>query len=130
MIEIALYKYIVLSLDGKISFSLGLCQLTRLNFSALAVFPGVFFNKIAKLLDMAWQSYFLPRAKAKLKMTHVSRPDFYKKRERAGGFFLSCIISYCMLSLHIITFPQGYIGALRSNINRTKHQILIKHKFV
>ena len=33
-----------------------------------------------------------------------------------------------MLSLHIITFPQGYVGALRSNINKTKHQILIKHK--
>ena len=40
------------------------------------------------------------------------------------------IISYCMLSLHIITFPQGYVGALKSNINKTKHQILIKHKFV
>ena len=35
-----------------------------------------------------------------------------------------------MLSLHIITFSQGYVGALRSNINKTKHQILIKHKFV
>jgi len=32
-------------------------------------------------------------------------------------------ISYCMLSLHIITF-QGYF--LRSNINKTKHQILLK----
>ena len=31
-----------------------------------------------------------------------------------------------MLSLHIITFPQGYVGALRSNINKTKHQILIR----
>ena len=30
-----------------------------------------------------------------------------------------------MLSLHIITFPQGYAGALRSNINKTKHQMLI-----
>ena len=30
-----------------------------------------------------------------------------------------------MLSLHSITFPQGYVGALRSNINKTKHQILI-----
>ena len=28
-----------------------------------------------------------------------------------------------MLSLHIITFPQGYVGALRSNTNKTKHQI-------
>ena len=33
-----------------------------------------------------------------------------------------------MPSLHIITFPQGYVGALRSNINETKHHILIKHK--
>ena len=60
----------------------------------------------------------------------LSRPDFLKKRERAGGVFLLFIISYCMLSWHIITFPQGYVGALRSNINKTKHQILIEHKFV
>ena len=52
-------------------------------------------------------------------------------KKRVGGrFFLLFVISYCMLSLHIITFPQGYVGALRSNINTTKHQILIKHKFV
>ena len=42
-----------------------------------------------------------------------------KKKRRAG-----------MLSLHIITFPQEYVGALRSNINKTKHQILIRHKYV
>ena len=54
-----------------------------------------------------------------------SRPDFYKKRERAGGFSLLFIISYCMRSLHIITFPQELLG-----ISKTKHQILIKHKFV
>ena len=55
-----------------------------------------------------------------------------KKRAggRAGGFFSLCIISYYMLFLRIITFPQGYFGALRSNINKTKHQMLIKHKFV
>ena len=34
-----------------------------------------------------------------------------------------------MLSLHIITFPQGYVEALRSNINKPKHQIFFKHKF-
>ena len=34
-----------------------------------------------------------------------------------------------MLSLHIITLPQEYVRALRSTINKTKHQILIKHKF-
>ena len=38
-------------------------------------------------------------------------------KKRAGGrFLLLFIISYCMLTLHI-TFPQGYIAALRSNIN-------------
>ena len=30
-------------------------------------------------------------------------------KKKAGGFFLF-IISYCMLSLHIIAFPQGYVG--------------------
>ena len=52
-------------------------------------------------------------------------------KKRAGGFFffLLFIISNSMLFLHIITFAQGYVGALRSNINKTKHQILIKHKF-
>ena len=64
------------------------------------------------------------------KKTHASRPDFYKKKRAGGRFFLLFIIFYCMLSLHIITFPQGYVGALRSNISKTKHQILIKHKFV
>ena len=52
-------------------------------------------------------------------------------KKRAGGqFFYLFIISYCMFSLHIIAFPQGYVGALRSNINKTRHQILMKHKFV
>ena len=64
-----------------------------------------------------------------VKKTHVTRPDFYKK-ESGRAVFLLFIISYCMLSLHIIIFPQGYVGALISNINTTKHQILIKHKFV
>ena len=56
-----------------------------------------------------WLHVRLPLGQVK-KKTHVSRPDFYKKRERAGGFFLLFIISYCKLSLHIITFPQGYVG--------------------
>ena len=56
-------------------------------------------------------------------------------KKRTGGrffffFFLLFTISYCLLSLHIITFPQVYVGALRSNINKTQHQILIKHKLV
>ena len=52
------------------------------------------------------------------------------KKEAGRRFFSLFIISYCMLSLHVITFPQAYVGAFRSNINKTKHQILIKHKFV
>ena len=63
------------------------------------------------------------------KKPHVSRPDFYKKESGRVGFFVSY---YFLLHafLHIITFPQGYVRSLRSNINKTKHQILIKHKFV
>ena len=64
------------------------------------------------------------------KKKDVSRPDFYKTRGGRAVFFSLFIISYCMLSLHIITFSQEYVGALRSNINKTKHQILIRHKFV
>ena len=77
-----------------------------------------------KLIDEV-MSYVLGQEKN----THVSRPDFYKK-ESGPAFFLLFIISFCMLFLHIVTFPQGYVGALRSNVNTTKHQILIKHKFV
>ena len=62
--------------------------------------------------------------KAQLKKKEdVSRPDFYRKRD-GRAVFLLFIISYCMLSLHIITIPQGYVGALRSNINKTKHQFV------
>ena len=53
-----------------------------------------------------------------IKKTHVSRPDFYEKESGRAVFWLF-IISYCMLSLNIITFPQGYVGALRSNITKT-----------
>ena len=65
----------------------------------------------------------------KKKTPQVSRPDFNKK-ESERAVFLLFVISYCMLSLHMITFPQGYVEALKSNINKTEHQILIKHKFV
>ena len=77
----------------------------------------------------------IPQAKFPLKpykakkKKHAFRPDFYKQGS-GQAVILLFIISYCMLSLHIITFPQGYVGALRSNINKTKHQMLIKHKFV
>ena len=66
-----------------------------------------------------------PREKKKMFLVRISI-----KKEAGGRFFLLFIISYCMLSLHIITLSQGYVGALRSNINKTKHQILIKHMFV
>ena len=70
--------------------------------------------------------YFRPSKKKKnMFLVRIS-----VKKRAAGRFFLVFIISYCMFSLHIITFPQGYVGALRSNIYKTKHQILIKHKFV
>ena len=51
------------------------------------------------------------------------------KKESGRAVFLLFIISYCMLSLHIITLPQGYVGALRSNINKMKHEIVIEHKY-
>ena len=41
-----------------------------------------------------------------------------KKKEAGRLFCLLFIISYCMLYLHIFTFPQGYVRALRSNINK------------
>ena len=51
------------------------------------------------------------------KKTHVSRPDFCKKKGRAGFF--------CYLLSPIDTL----LPSLRSNINKTKHQILIKTSF-
>ena len=52
------------------------------------------------------------------------------KKEAGRRFFLLFIISYGMLSLHIITFPQDTLELLGQIINKTKHQILIRHKFV
>ena len=63
----------------------------------------------------------------------VSRPYFYKKESGRAVFFrylLFPIACFLYTLLTIITFPQGYVGALRSNNSKTKHQILIKHKFV
>ena len=68
---------------------------------------------------------FRPSKKKKMFLVWISI-----KKRADGRFFVLFIISYCMLSLYIITFPRGYVGALRSNINKTKHHILIKHKFV
>ena len=55
-----------------------------------------------------------------------------KKRAGAGMFLVLptffIISNYWMLSLHIITLTQGLVGVLRSNINKKKSQILIKHR--
>ena len=59
--------------------------------------------------------------------------SFHKKESGRGhvfGFADFIIIPNWMLSVHIITLSQGLVGALRSNINKKKRQILIKHKFV
>ena len=86
----------------------------------LILYLGFFEFEVTLKADKLWGI-----DKAKQKKEYVSRSDFYKK---GGGrvVFLLFIISYCMLSLHIITFPEGYVGSLRSSINKTKHQILIK----
>ena len=62
------------------------------------------------------------------KNTFLVRIAIKKESGRAVLF----VIYYFLLHAFFthITFPQGYVGALRSNINKTKHQILIKHKFV
>ena len=73
--------------------------------------------------------YTLKLRQVKKKMSLV-RISIKKRGGRPFFFFLLFIISYFILSLHIITLSQGYVGALRSNINKTKHQVLIKHKFV
>ena len=62
------------------------------------------------------------------KKKHVSRSDFCKKESGQAVFF---VIYYFLLHAFFTHYylPQGYVGALRSNINKTKHLILIKHKF-
>ena len=49
-------------------------------------------------------------------------------KKRAGGRFFRYFLLHAFFTHHYL--PQGYVGALRSNINKTKHQIPIKHKFV
>ena len=55
-----------------------------------------------------------------VKKKHVSRPDFYKKESGRAVFF---VIYYFLLHA---SFTHYYLppGALRSNISKTKHQIL------
>ena len=45
-----------------------------------------------------------------------------KKRERAGVFFCYLLFPFACFLYTLLPSPvQGYVGALRSNINRTKH---------
>ena len=57
---------------------------------------------------MKIQAVVRPSKKKKMFLVRISI-----KKEADWRFFLLFIISYCMLSLHIITFPQGYVGAFR-----------------
>ena len=52
-----------------------------------------------------------------------------KKRAGGRGFFLYVLFTIARFLYTLLPSPR-YVGALRSNINKTKHQILIKHKFV
>jgi len=76
----------------------------------------------ANLLEGILQFYLFTPNKKK----HVFRPDFYNKESGRAVFF---VIYYFLLHAFFIYY---YLppGALRSNISKTKHQILIKHKFV
>ena len=78
-----------------------------------------------RFLSQYFQIVLARPSKKKMFLVQIS-----VKKEVGGLVFLLLIISYCMLSLHIIIFNQWYVGAYRSNFNKTKHQILIKHKFV
>ena len=85
-------------------------------------------------IKIAFVEKYMTLGPSKKKKNHMFLVRISIKKREGGRFFLFVcfffIISYCMLSLHIITFPQGYVEALRSNINKMKHQILIKLKFV
>ena len=111
-------------------------------FSRPIRFPRTLVCGLFKKLKFSGRRYFRvplpillaasPLASRLRRQNFISRALTIPPATQARGgraVFLLFIISYCMLSLHIITFPQGYAGALRSNINKTKHQILIKHKF-
>jgi len=76
------------------------------------------------LNKVSWKSRIQFRPSKK---KDVSCPDFYKKK-RGGWALFFCLLF--PIACFLYTFPQGYVGALRSNINKTKNQILIKYKFV
>ena len=76
------------------------------NYSTLDSHTNTNFARVCLLVKMASRSTPLGQVKKK---KDVSCPDFYKK-EAGGRFFLLFIISFCLLSLHNITFPQGYVS--------------------
>ena len=78
------------------------------------------FTLLQWFVNLTFSKHFRPSKKTHMFLVRISI-----KRRAGGRFVLFFIISYYMLSLHIITCPQGYVGALRSNINKTKHRILI-----
>ena len=55
------------------------------------------------------------------------------KKKRAGGrvfFVIYYFLLHAFFTHNYLPPAQGYVGALSSNINKTKDQILIKRKFV
>ena len=72
--------------------------------------------------------------KCELLLGQVKKHGFLVRisiKKRAGGrFFCYLLFPIACFLYTLLPFPRGYVGALRSNINKTKHQILIKHKFV
>ena len=65
---------------------------------------------------------------SKKKNTFLVRISIKKESGRAVFFVIYYFLLHAFFKHYYL--PQGYVGALRSNINKTKHQILIKHKFV
>ena len=80
------------------------------------VFCVVSGNYLYLMLSECYKNTVRPSKKKNMFLVRIS----IKKKRAGGRFFSLFIISYCMLALHIITFPKGYVGALRSNIDKIK----------
>ena len=63
-----------------------------------------------KIISSTFRSQRKAKNKAKQKKNQMFLVRISIKKRAGGQFFLFFIISYCMPSLHIITFPQGYAG--------------------
>ena len=87
------------------------------------------YRKQFGFLSLNWLCSIWHYWQGQVKKIHVSRPDFYIKESGRAGFFI------CYFLLHVF-FTHYYLppgirwSSNRSNINKTKHQILIKLKFV